>query len=163
MHIITPETRKSLQNSLKPHFKVKKGDNLRAVVSNVLNDKDVFAFFAAYLPKGKGLELGKLSLWDDIRVNIPYGLIFNVETVRYEHLGSKEIIPRKVQLYSYHEFGCRRFDNLTIGSYFDNYSRYGTDFKGYPTPKAFVENVNKVLQNPKDHLVVVPLDRKSYY
>jgi len=129
-----------------PKFKVKRGDNLQTVVSKVLNDKDILNFLAPF-PTGRGLELGEMSFFDDIKVNVPYGLTLDNDA------------QRKVQLYSYEQATrSMHTHNLKIASCFPSYleSKYYSDFDGYPTPEAFVKNVNRVLQKPLDHLLKLP-------
>ena len=145
MQVLTPDTKFLLDASLDKYFNVKNGESLRTVVSNVLHDRRIFTLLAAFLQRGKGLELGQLSLslTDHIDAKIFYGLTLDMDNA-----------PRKTQLYSYEDItSLAPNNNFRITSGFLNYSRYGSDFKGYPTPKEFLQNVNRVLEKPNIYAV----------
>lgn len=143
MQIITPKTRVCLQREWKKTCGAKSRSRLQAAVSGVLNDKDVFAFLASYLPPGKGLNIGNIPFFDDIQVNAYYGLIFDADRA-----------PRGVKLFYYEDYGDERYRNLILTSHFPDCT--GSN----PSPEQFLESVNRALQSPQANIVAIPLERR---
>jgi len=141
--VITPKTRASLQREWKETCGAKSKNKLQAAVSGVLNDKDVFAFLASYLPAGNGLSLGVIPFFDDIQVNAYYGLIFDADRT-----------PRGVKLFYYEDYGDERFRHLGLTSHFP----YCTG--GNPSPEQFLESVNRALQNHQANIAAIPLEKR---
>ena len=137
---ITDETREHMNTVLEEVFAHKEGEGIQSVVSEVLNDKDVFLYLLTYLKTNQGVELGRMSYWDDIRVEVPYGIavdqrsyhpkltIFEYSSVMgsADELGFYPFLPRRHGTFAYEDF---------------------------PTPKNFSDAVNLVLKNPKGSLV----------
>lgn len=149
---IDEKTRTVLTTKLADHFKYTEGDDLQAVVSEVLSDRDLFTFLAVFLADDTGLKLGTMSYWDDATVNIDYGLTIDFHNP-----------PRQTKLFTAEYFGYTPV--LSEGSrlnimFPEEYltSDVGRFCSNAPTPKDFVAAVNAVLQDPKQY--VVPL-RKS--
>lgn len=142
MSIITPDTMLKLEKEYSArHFTVKKGKGLRTIIFNVLNDKDIFAFLATFLPKGRGLELGELCLANpnEADTRVFYGLTLDLDN-----------IPRKTKLYFYEDItSLAKNNNFRITS---NFPRYA-NINHCPTPKEFLEDVNRVLPKPRVYAV----------
>ena len=140
--VLEENTRKLINSHLDRLFKHSEGTDLDSVVSEVLADRDIFAFLAAFLPKNHGLILGAMSFYDDITVYIDYGL-----TIDFDNL------PRKTTLFSYKRFGGESQEDLSLGfSRIPDYeNRY--HFSGRPSPEEFAREVNNVLKDSKQYLV----------
>ena len=139
---ITSETRGSLQKYLGEHFSKQRteGADLNAVISEILNDKDIHCLLSTFLPKGNGLSVGHVDHWDDITVYVNYGFVFDTDSP-----------PRKVQLYTYENFAGDLFRDLTFSSSFPE------SFASRPKPEDFAEEVNKALVNYKERIINLPM------
>lgn len=142
---IGTEARKLMQSRLEEHFKFSEGDDLASVVSEVLNDRELFIFLAAYLPHEKGIGLGTMSYWDDTTVNVVYGLTIDFDKV-----------PRKTGIFCYESLpGILQMKKIVrILNGFPDYSQKDAV---NPSPKEFADCVNMVLKEPERYV----LDLKS--
>jgi len=134
--VIDDEARKHINRALEKVFTHKEGEDLDAVVSEVLNDRDIFLYFLTHLRKGQGIELGSMSYWDDAHVDLCYGLAMNYRTE-----------PPKLSLFTYEILGGRTGD-LGVYSHFPTFLLKGTDCQ-IPTAKRFADEVNLVLKSIK--------------
>ena len=144
---INDESRKIMRGHIEKEFKFKQGRELDDVVSEVLNDKDLFMFLAMFLPTNKGIQLGSTSYWDDIHVDVFYGLTLNFnQTTRKTHLFFYDSVSSVSEMEQM---------NLTTSFSFpyDKSSRYISDFRGWPTGEEFANEVNSALRNPKERLI----------
>jgi len=141
---ITNETRESLNARLDSMFKVEEEEGIQGVVSEVLNDKDLFAYLAANLPRNYGLRLDKISYWDDTRVEIRYGLAIDFSST-----------PKRTSLYTFDFFPDSSFPRLKNLKFIR--SPPNVDYKlgpsGNPIPQRFADDVNFVLKAPEEHLI----------
>ena len=139
---IKDSTRVTINAALAEHFKKPKdGADLTSVIHEVLNDRDLFEYLAAFLPQNKGLKMGDYEYYDDIRVDVIYGL-----AIPFNQL------PRKTQLFKLEQFG----GSTDFGISFD-LPRFGDrDLRGYPSAGAFADSLNSVLSNPKEHIIDIP-------
>jgi len=145
---ITQETRKGLLDKLDKHFKPEEGKDLQNVVSEILNDKDVFTFLATVLDQSHGIIVGKTGFYDDIQVDVVYGLTLDFT------------VPRNTTLFTYENYGGIRQSRLRLMSCFPGYSQYGADFDGQPSPEHFAAQVNAVLKDPDKHVVKLVGDKQ---
>lgn len=148
--ILSTETRRFLEKEFKKHFKHEEGKYLDSIVSEVLNDRDIFMFLATFLQERHGLRLGNMNYFDDIGVEIHYGLALNFN------------IPRRTVLFTFEEFGGIIEEHLSVGGFRipDYKERYL--FSGRPTTEQFIEQVNTVLINPKPYVYRF-VDKKKIY
>jgi len=149
--VIGSEARKYLQEQLESQFpELEHGEGLDSVVSEVLNDKDLFIFLAQNLPEGKGLRLGSGSFWDDTTVYVHYGLTIDFKNT-----------PRKTKLYAFNSFQLHGFNPYDFGLY-SSFPRhhFRDDIISFPTSESFVADVNQVLKNPKPFLIDLPVENK---
>ncbi len=131
---ITEETRGHMKRVLDSVFSHKEGEDLDSVVSEVLNDKDVFVYLSTILGRRSGVLLGSMECWDDVKVRIPYGLAIDFNKN-----------PPKTALFAYRELssgvdGLELYQTMPI-------FRLAKDAKGVPTPREFADSVNYALQN----------------
>lgn len=114
MPAITPETRLILTRELDKHFRSEHGEDLQAVVSEILNDKDLFTFLATFLKRGDGLSIGRMNYFDDTHVDVVYGLTIDFDRV-----------PRTISLYSYEDYSSLSHQHFALHDRFPDYSSYG--------------------------------------
>src|SRR3989338_2438698 len=149
---ISKDNRKKLEKLFK---KPRKGSNLQSVINEVLNDKDIFAFMAAFSERGQGLLMGNMTFWDDIRVIVSYGLVLDVDYV-----------PRKLKLFTYETFGytpasISEQKHFRLSSSFPDYDKqFSSDFCGFPSPEEFALQADTALKNPEEHYVKLELDKR---
>ncbi len=142
---IGKEARDYLHSHIEGHFKYEEGNDLRAVIREVLRDRDIFTFLALHSERGQGLRLGNVSYWDDTRVYIHYGLTLNFDE-----------LPRHTALYNFESW----YDNDKIGEQMDLRLGWGISLgEGAepPSPEDFVAQVNFALANPKSYLIKLNL------
>ena len=132
---ITKETREYMNGLLDKVFEFKNGESLDDVLLEVLHDRDVFLYLLNTLAKGQGIELGRMSYWDDISVGVPYGL-----TIDYD-----EGLHPRTALFSYEQVGGR-VGNLALSPVFFPKSSHSYTYDGIPTPEHFAELVNHALR-----------------
>ena len=154
---IDRETKSVINKRLEEYFKYEQGEDLDSVIKEVLNDKDVFLFFATCLKKNQGLSLGFMNYWDDTDVRVPYGLllsgdppklrIYSYETLRRPlmdfHPNMEGKISKKDMFSLFYLADC-----LSNKRGFD-----GPSYEGYPSSEDFVRSVNIVLKEPGKYIV----------
>ena len=129
--------------------KGKSGATLQDVVAEVLHDRNLFTFLAAFLPQNHGLILGKTRFYNDIAVQVTYGL-----TVDFDEL------PRQTRLFTFETYGSFMQKDLHLGAGFPSNLTEKYRFEGYPTPEEFAQSVNTVLQT-HDTFYLIQLDLKK--
>ena len=142
---ITHETRTHIRSALDRIFTHKEEGDLDSVVSEVLNDRDVFLYLMTHLKKFQGVELGRMSYWDDARVEVPYGLTIN-------YVGE----PPRTVLFAYTLVNGRHAEELR---FYDIMPKHlvegrGEDVCGIPKPENFAGVVNVVLQNIEKESII---------
>lgn len=151
MQIIKPaisdQTRASLMKEVGKIFvKTQEGVGLDAVVSEVLSDKDLFIFLAAFLPTSCGLKLGELHYYSQssARITLKYGVTVDFETV-----------PRKTKLFAQDAYR----DGFPVSEkayFFDRFLELqGSNnfFDFVPSGEQFAETLNYILRNPSPYVM----------
>jgi len=150
--VIGSDARAYLNSQLDKNFQKPNGEDLDAVVSEVLKDRDVFTFLAHFSKRGEGLRLGQFSFFDDIRVMVDYGLVLEFDR-----------LPRQTKLFTYETVNDIEQNNLELGSGFGDYKqKFSGDVHGFPTPQRFAEEVNRTLLEPTGYLVELNLETRRY-
>ena len=150
--VISSDARASLNSQLEKNFQKPNGEDLDAVVSEVLKDRDVFTFLAHFSLRGQGLRLGQFSFFDDINVMVHYGLVLDAD-----------IVPRETKLFTYETVNDFEQDNLELGPGFGDYKqKFSNDVRDFPTPQRFAEEVNRTLLKPTSYLVKLNLEKRRY-
>lgn len=143
--VIKPETRANMGKYLDSIFSYKEGADLDSVVSEILNDRDVFLYLSTTLDPGFGLELGKMDFFDDIVIDVPYGLTLN----------DVHSLPALI-LFSYKEIIGSGANELAFHNLFPTGNNILGLYHNIPTPEEFAAQVNYALSkdtgslNPKD-------------
>jgi len=139
---ITDKTKRKMSSVLEEHFQYHEEDSLQGVVSEVLNDKDLFIYLATLLADGCGLYLSTMSLpRREGDINMHYGLTLKLD-------GG----PRKTALFFYEEQNGKKYEiRKTHG--FQEYplSQSMPTSESHliiPSSLEFSEQVNRILQNP---------------
>ena len=154
VNVINEKIIKKLEKDLVGYYKFKEGNDLNSVVSEILNNRTLNLYLLSFLPKDNGILLGNTSYFDDIRVDIHYGLTVNFADS-----------PRKTELFIVHSvddfFKQKRegFKIEDLGFCFPDYSRTHEYFEGWPSSIEFIEDFNRIFlsDNLKDYLI--PLKR----
>lgn len=152
MEILSRKTRGLLEQKFRAYFNRGQGDDLNSAVQDVLSNRDIFSFLAAFLPDGQGLPLGKLELDSPSGLHIHYGLTINSNTHWRD-------LPRKTFMYNYqspskHAGFYKEKSSLIFGEGLNLYP--DAVAREYPTPEAFLRNVNFALQGFNERLIMLP-------
>lgn len=142
----TTQILKQKINEASPKFT--KGNKLENVIEEVLADQDIFLFLAKYTINDSGLILGKMQYFDDIKIEVFYGLTINRDYQKNleTNIFSFKNIPLSVN---------REEPTKTLrkGRRLSQYQKQGINHQGYPSAIEFVKQLNKVLQNPNGNWV----------
>jgi len=139
---IDDKTRKNLKKCVKSFFKTtKKGTELNKVISEILADKDLFLYMATHSIKDSGIILGRMDYFDDINVEISYGITYNFEdpslnifTFQSHPIGFENKPIKTLKL------------SKTLSS--ERAMGMGTKehYSNYPNVNLFVNSLNTILQ-----------------
>ena len=138
--VIEEDTRKYLKDGFDKSFHYVDGSDLKAVIDEILHDRDIFTFFALHFEPRQGLILGNTTYWDDIRSYNHYGLILDFK-----------YIPRELKIFNF-ETGQGMLiptPERTIEVSLGYCVREGTGL----TPERFIGEVNRALKESKDYLI----------
>ena len=135
---INDKTRENLRKLVKPFFEVKQGTELNNVISEILSDKDLFLYMAT-CSKDSGIILGRMNYFDDIKVEVPYGIMYDFENP-------------SLNLFTFESFGQPKKPIKTLRSLkvLPVKKSMGIDtaehYSNYPTVESFVNSLNTILQ-----------------
>ena len=129
----------------------KQGTRLSDVISEILSDKDLFLYMAIHSIKDSGIILGRMSYFNDISVQVPYGITYdfkntslNIFTFDFCAFGSEKKPMETLKLYK-HLPSKRSMGVNTEENYSD-----------YPTVDSFLNSLNRILQKEIE-------DQKPYW
>jgi len=120
------------ENDLSKNFKFSKKENSNSIISGILNNKALNLWMFSYLPFRSGIKLGETSYFDDVHVNVLYGLSvnFNSDLRKVGIFIGESVLSKKIKL-------------KNLSSFFPNYSdKY--NFKGWPSPERFLDQFEYV-------------------
>ncbi len=142
--VINNNTRKSLRKSVNSFFKKpKQRTGLNKVISEILLDEDLFLYMATYSIKDSGIILGKMNYFDDIKMEVPYGITYNFENPSL-NIFTFESCPFNP--------GKEPIKTLKLSKVLPSEKAMGVDTKesysNYPTTESFVNSLNTILQKP---------------
>ena len=130
--------RKSIDNFIE---KPKQGTGLNNAISEILSDKDLFLYMATHSTKDSGIILGRMNYFDDIAVQVPYGITYD-----FEHPSLN------IFTFDFCAFGSaeKPIETLELHKYLPPKKAMGvnteTNYSDYPTVDSFVNSLNTILQ-----------------
>jgi hypothetical protein len=138
---ISDKTRGNLVKLVSPLFKFEKGNELNQVISEVLSDKDLFLYMATHSIKNSGIILGRMSYFDDISVEVPYGITYDFKNpslniFTFDFCAFREAKKPIETLNLYKSLPSKRSMGINTE---ENYSNY-------PTVNSFLTSLNDILQ-----------------
>lgn len=144
------ELNKRLEKDLEKEFKLSNGTSLNSVTSRVFNNRNLNLWMISYLPENSGLSLGKTSFWDDIIVDVHYGLSVDFKNT-----------PRKVGLFVGESVLSPKISLEGIYPSFPNYSdKY--NFRGWPSASEFVEKVHNLFSDEKISRYLINFEKPKF-
>jgi hypothetical protein len=138
---LNPKTRENLVELTASHFKFEQGNKLNNVISEVLSDKDLFLYMALKSITDSGIILGRMSYFDDIAVQVPYGITYdfknpqlNIFTFDFCAHGSAEKPIETLRLYK--NLPSKKSMGVNTEE----------TYSDYPTVDSFIDSLNRILQ-----------------
>ena len=137
---INDKTRENIVQLTNRFFESKQGTELNDVISEVLSDKDLFLYMATNSIKDSGIILGRMEYFDDISVQVPYGITYNFENPSLNiftfEFCAHYSAEKPVKILELHKILPSK-KSTGISTHL-NYS-------DYPTVDEFVNSLNRVL------------------
>ena len=131
-----------IEDELNDYYEFKEGNDLNSIVSKVLNNMDLNLYLLSFLPKNKGIKLGKISHIENPNKDIYYGLTINFNNT-----------PRSAKLFLAEGFNSR----LNLKEITGEFPVYAHEypFKKWPSSDQFLEEVNYIFskENFQDDMI----------
>lgn len=114
------------------------------MISEILSDKDLFMYMATHSIPDSGIVLGRMNYFDDIRMEVPYGISYNYKnpslgifTFEFAPASCGEKIPMETLKSGLKVLPSKK--GMGVGTY--------ETFSNYPSVDNFVKSLNSVLES----------------
>ena len=142
-----------LRKTINLFYKISKEEKeLKNIIPRILLNKDLIRYMKTNSSKDSGLILGKMKYFDDIKIEILYGITYNFEDSSL-NIFTFESIPSNL--------GELPEKTLRLSKILPSKKLMGVSteevYFNYPSKESFIKSLNKILQekaeNTKDFLV----------